>query len=242
MFHRNQRFLTHGPTLDSMESWARGGGLTLEIGPGRGALFRRIPPPRVGIELDPRFRPDLRGQWVIWQDFLTHNPQFTPRRILGNLPFAHTLGFLIKAHKSYPQTPQGLYIVQRELGQRMVSPSRVGVLIRWLYRPRWIHRIPGQGFHPRVRVEGALIQLQRIARPPAQVDRLGVLLRRIVNPRKVLGAYYPLGPTLARKRVDQLTAQEESRFVREILELDQPPVSGSDEIRVDPGFESIAQP
>lgn len=199
-----------------MCQWSKGGGLTLQVGPGRGDLFRLLPDPKVGIQLDCRFKPVLQGH-IIWSDFLTYEPPWKPRRIVGNLPFANTLAFLLRAHTAYAQTRQGLYIVQKELGHRILSPSRVGLLIRWLYQCRVIHSIPGSGFSPKVRVDAVLISLTRRDRCPIQVHRLATLLRRIKTPRKMLGHFYRLNSSLARKRVDQLNPHEQESLVREIL-------------------------
>lgn len=162
----------------------------LEIGPGPGALTRRLAP-RVGhitaVELDremvaalaPRLPPNVT---LITGDFLEYDIRPLtaegPVRVAGNLPYnvsSPILFRLIAAHRGQGGLRDATLMLQREVADRIQATpgSRdYGVLAILVHLHADVHRLltlPPGAFRPAPRVHSAVIRLR--FRPPASALR-----------------------------------------------------------------------
>jgi 16S rRNA (adenine1518-N6/adenine1519-N6)-dimethyltransferase len=149
----------------------------VEIGPGRGALTdllaaraRRV----VAIELDRDLVPDLRARYalagnveVIERDVLevkladVAGPDFL---LAGNVPYYITTPIIFHALER-PRPARAVYLVQREVAERIVSPpgsrtyGALSVNVQALAKAELIALVPAGAFRPPPSVESAIIRL-----------------------------------------------------------------------------------
>ena len=157
--------------------------VVVEIGPGRGALTdllaaraKRV----VAIELDRDLVPYLRARYalagnveVIERDVLevkladVAGPDFL---LAGNVPYYITTPIIFHALES-PRPARAVYLVQREVAERIVSPpgsrtyGALSVNVQALATPELIARVPAGAFRPPPSVESAIVRLTPRAEP-----------------------------------------------------------------------------
>jgi 16S rRNA (adenine1518-N6/adenine1519-N6)-dimethyltransferase len=149
----------------------------VEIGPGRGALTdllaaraKRV----VAIELDRDLVPYLRARYatagnveVIERDVLevkladVAGPDFL---LAGNVPYYITTPIIFHALER-PRPARAVYLVQREVAERIVSPpgsrtyGALSVNVQALATPELIAHVPAGAFRPPPSVESAIVRL-----------------------------------------------------------------------------------
>jgi len=154
----------------------------LEIGPGDGALTRRIAP-RVfsltAVEVDPELAASLRTSLeevrIVESDVLALDPTAllrdagaspgTPARLLGNLPYNIATAVILRFLNRHDLVRDLMVMVQREVAERILSaPHRkefgsLSVLCRTFARVERVRRLRPGSFRPRPRVESEVIHL-----------------------------------------------------------------------------------
>jgi 16S rRNA (adenine1518-N6/adenine1519-N6)-dimethyltransferase len=158
----------------------------LEVGPGLGILTqtlarraRRV----VAFELDrdlaaalPSLVPE--NVQIVQGDALKLDPAeylSSPYKIVANLPYQITSPFLFR-YLSIDPTPSVLVLmVQREVAERMTARpgdlSYLAVAVQAAARPRIVRLVPAGAFHPRPRVESAVIKLEPLVDPLVSPDQ-----------------------------------------------------------------------
>lgn len=154
----------------------------IEIGPGDGALTRRIAP-RVfsltAVEVDPdlaaSLRSSLQGMRLIEADVLALETEAllrdagatpeTPVRLLGNLPYNIATAVILRFLPRHDLVRDMMVMVQREVAERILSaPHRkefgsLSVLCRTFAKVEKVRRLRPGSFRPRPRVESEVIHL-----------------------------------------------------------------------------------
>lgn len=212
--------------------------LIVEIGPGKGALTRRLlaRPRRVAaIELDAALAAALPGLCgcserleIICGDVLRVDlPRLIRARttqraaVVGNLPYAVTSPILRKVWEAQGFCGQCVFLVQEEVADRIVAGpgSRdygyLSCLAQLRGVPRKLFVVPPGAFRPPPKVSSAVISMSLHAQPPADglLDFLGDCFRA---PRKMLrnnlAARFPAAKAAsdpcANLRAQQLSLEE----------------------------------
>jgi 16S rRNA (adenine1518-N6/adenine1519-N6)-dimethyltransferase len=157
--------------------------LIIEIGPGRGMLTRYLLPKATklyAVEVDPKLAGELpplmnnpENLQVIEKDFLDikisglydDNKQMN-LGIIGNLPYHITSPILFKVIENYKEIKQAVFMVQKEVGQRIVAApgnKQYGILSVFcqLYADvKFLFSVPAHLFYPRPKVDSGVIRLQ----------------------------------------------------------------------------------
>jgi 23S rRNA (adenine-N6)-dimethyltransferase len=157
--------------------------LVVEIGPGGGAITRRLAE-RCGrllaIERDPRLAADLRRRFagrdhvrIVEADVLDASLPTGEYKVFANIPFNVTTAIVAKL-TSGQDPPRDAYLaVQREAAARFLGEPR-GTLVALLLAP-WFessifHRFRRQDFSPVPRVDVVMLRLRRRERPLVAPD------------------------------------------------------------------------
>lgn len=175
-----QNFLIHnGPINDMVGRVAHTSGPILEIGPGGGALTRRLATlerPLTTLEIDPHYVRKLTAEFadtsvaILGGDFLSHRLADDTRTIVSNLPFNICTAVLRKLFDS-PHWSEAILLLQRDVARRRAG----GTLLSTQWAP-WFDlrlgaRVPAAAFRPRPRVGGGILQISRRPRPLVPVDQ-----------------------------------------------------------------------
>lgn len=184
-----QNFLKDERVLDSIAAAARleKTDFVLEIGPGQGALTRRLAGLAgtvMAVEIDRGLCAHLRELFagqpsvkIVEADFLKLNlaglwPPEGTVKVVANLPYSFTTPILFRLLPFLERLKLALLMVQKEVAQRLVSGpgSRdYGVLslgVQALSRVEMVAQVSRNAFFPRPRVDSALIKLTSPAAPP----------------------------------------------------------------------------
>ena len=160
----------------------------LEVGPGRGALTERLlaSGARVtAVELDPGLARALRERWeeapgfrLIEGDILK-TPLDAPAlfdadgpyAVIANLPYYLTTPLLFRFVRERQRFTRLLLMVQREVADRMVASPEDGhaygslsIAAQVAFGVRLALRVPPGAFHPRPKVDSAVVELRPL--PP----------------------------------------------------------------------------
>lgn len=181
------------------------GDRVLEIGPGLGIMTRvlaRKAADVVAVELDrdlaaalPRLVP--ANVEIIQGDALEFEPagRFDgPYKLVANLPYAITSPFLFRYLDIRPAPSLIVVMIQREVAERIAARpgdlSYLAVAVQSAATPRIVRLVPPGAFHPRPKVESAVIKLEPLAEPlvpPAERQAFLDLVRAgFGQPRKQL--------------------------------------------------------
>lgn len=149
--------------------------VVLEVGPGEGALTRRMAGrvhTVIAIEIDARLAEGLRGLpgvEVIHADALTVDFDDLPfTKVVSNLPYQISSPLTFKLLEQSFEL--GILMYQREFARRLVAQpgsrdySRLSVMAQ--YRAHWdiLETVPPSAFRPRPEVYSCMVRL--IPRPP----------------------------------------------------------------------------
>lgn len=185
---------------------------TVEIGPGKGFLTRRLLPGREGaftaVEIDPEMFAVLKREFqdatalnIINSDFLELDLRtaFPGGDILfvGNLPYAVGAPILQKV-LSFEGFRRAVFMFQKEVGDRLLAPSggaEYGLLALSAQSRAKVTRLMNVGrgsFSPPPKVESSVLIFERLAQPLFESPAHETAFFRLVN-----GAFRHRRKTLA---------------------------------------------
>jgi 16S rRNA (adenine1518-N6/adenine1519-N6)-dimethyltransferase len=181
-----QNFLVDPGALAAIAAAFRpaAGDRVLEIGPGDGALTRRVAPrvaALLAVEVDPELAAALREEFesarvrIVEGDVLSFEPERLladagagpghPVRILGNLPYNIATVVILKFLMRHDLVADLMVMVQREVAERILAPTHtkeygsLTVLCRTFAKVERIRRLRPGSFRPRPKVESEVIRL-----------------------------------------------------------------------------------
>jgi 16S rRNA (adenine1518-N6/adenine1519-N6)-dimethyltransferase len=182
-----QHFLIQESVLNRIAAAAcpRPPDLVIEIGPGRGALTRKLLERAgrvIAIEVDPYLAAHLRHQFVgeprlevVDADVLeTDLAQWGRVPIVGNLPYYITSPILERVVELHP--PRAVFLIQREVAERITTKpgSRdygyLTVRTAFYAQARMLFGVKPGAFHPRPKVDSAVVLLEPNAPPEGISD------------------------------------------------------------------------
>jgi 16S rRNA (adenine1518-N6/adenine1519-N6)-dimethyltransferase len=180
-----QHFLVDTRILDAIIARAglRSGEPVLEVGPGKGALTERLLVAGVrvtAVEIDPELIPRLQQRWadtsafrLIPGDILktSLDPQHLfgrpdPYAVVANLPYYLTTPLLFRFIRDRQCITRLLVMVQLEVADRMAATPANGhaygslsIATQLAFATQLVLRVPAGSFHPRPKVESAVVLL-----------------------------------------------------------------------------------
>ncbi|MFA7193673.1 MAG: 16S rRNA (adenine(1518)-N(6)/adenine(1519)-N(6))-dimethyltransferase RsmA [Candidatus Paceibacterota bacterium] len=182
-----QNFLKSEKALNQMitASELREGETVLEIGPGRGALTKKLLETGarvIAIEKDEVLAGELEivlqdfcesGQLeIIRRDALEFNPSENKNfkkdyKIVANIPYYIT-GALIEKFLTLENPPQSItFLVQKEVAERIISKDKkesiLSISIKVFGKPKYIATVPKGAFVPAPKVDSAIIHIADIS-------------------------------------------------------------------------------
>lgn len=161
----------------------------LEVGPGLGALTEALLEAGAlvrALEIDGalveilRARPELARAQILEGDALDVDfdvvapPTDAPWSMVANLPYNVATPLVLRVLESVPQITRQLVMVQAEVGERMAANpgdeayGAVSLRVAYHATAQVVGRVPPTVFHPRPKVDSALVTLVR--RPTPLVD------------------------------------------------------------------------
>jgi 16S rRNA (adenine1518-N6/adenine1519-N6)-dimethyltransferase len=172
------------------------GDTVLEIGPGPGGLTAVLAgrgARLVAIEKDAAMIPSLRARFpaaeILEGDALKLDwhalagPRFL---VAGNIPYNITSPLIDKALEP-PRPERIVYLVQKEVADRVTAPpggSEYGALsvgVRAVVRAERLFIVPAGAFHPRPKVDSAVLRLTPLAEPLVEAEERGDFRRLVVG-------------------------------------------------------------
>ncbi len=174
-----QHFLTDRRALARIvDAVAPAPGETIvEIGPGRGALTDLLVERAerlVAVELDALLIPVLRSRYahaphvtIVEGDVLeTSLPALVdgPWALVGNVPYYITTPIIFQALQP-PRPSRMVFLVQKEVAERVAAPpgdDAYGALsanVQALARAEVVARVPSAAFHPKPKVDSAILRI-----------------------------------------------------------------------------------
>lgn len=182
-----QNFLKSEKALNQMimASGLGAGEIVLEIGPGRGALTKKLLETGarvIAIEKDEVLAGELEivlqdfcesGQLeIIRADALEFNPSENKNlkkdyKIVANIPYYIT-GALIEKFLTQENPPQSItFLVQKEVAERIISRDKkesiLSISIKVFGKPKYIATVPKGAFVPAPKVDSAIIHIADIS-------------------------------------------------------------------------------
>lgn len=205
----------------------------IEIGPGRGALTRRLLPRTDelhAIELDVSLADHLRSKYASEEKLHVHTSdvlstdlaQWGSAVLVGNLPYYITSPIVERFLALDQQFPIAVFLMQSEVAERILAMPRtrtygyLTVATQLVCDVELVCRVPASAFIPQPKVESAAVRFRRKPQVPVDLDGLLIFVSRaFAHKRKTLRnnlrAYY--GERVdalpeAGLRAEQLTIQE----------------------------------
>jgi 16S rRNA (adenine1518-N6/adenine1519-N6)-dimethyltransferase len=163
----------------------------LEIGPGLGVLTRHLASQAgrvIGVELDGRLIDVLRDLFAgqshvsfVHGDILAMDPAELVQaasgshgiragyKVVANLPYYITSAVLRHLLENRRPPELAVVMVQKEVAQRICAgPGEMSLLavgVQFYARPRIVQRVPAGAFHPRPKVDSAVLRLDVMPEP-----------------------------------------------------------------------------
>ena len=161
----------------------------VEIGPGEGALTRRLAGTVEVIEIDRDLAARLNNVKVHVADALEFDYSVFPKgvRVVGNLPYNISTPLLFHLARFADRVHDMHFMLQLEVVERMVArPStpeygRLSVALQARFAMKKLFGVGKGAFRPPPKVESAVVRLQPLAEP-LKVDE--ELLRRAFSARR----------------------------------------------------------
>lgn len=161
--------------------------LVVEIGPGRGALTRRLLDRAgrvVAIEIDPWLVEDLRGRFgaeprleIVHGDVLAMGlDRWGPAVIAGNLPYYITSPILEKVIEARAAVRRAVFLVQKEVAHRITATpgtrdyGLLTVSLALFFDAALLFEVKPAAFHPPPKVDSAVVRLE----PSSRAEELDI--------------------------------------------------------------------
>jgi 16S rRNA (adenine1518-N6/adenine1519-N6)-dimethyltransferase len=202
----------------------------LEIGPGLGVLTQRLAAQAgrvVAVELDDRLIEPLRAEFaaqphvtIVYGDILALDPVDLveggheaggtgqgppPYKVVANLPYYITSAVLRHLLEATVRPKIAVVMVQKEVADRICAApgdlSLLAVSVQYYAQPRMIQRVPAGAFYPRPNVDSAVLRLDLLPQPAAEVapeDFFRIVRAGFSQKRKQLGNTLSAGLHLAK--------------------------------------------
>ncbi len=205
MVRLGQNFLADPNLLDAIvrDAELREGEVVLEVGAGEGVLSDRLADAVAhlhSVEIDRRLeealaglaaRPNVSLHWgdAMDADFARLDP--APTAMVANLPYAVATPLILRTIEQLPSLQRWTVMVQGEIADRLRaepgnktygSPS---VLAQLACQVRLLRTVDPAVFHPRPRVESAILALRRTG-PAADADTRALVRAAFAHRRKAL--------------------------------------------------------
>ena len=188
-----QNFLVDGTALDRVVAAASltGQEWVLEIGPGLGALTRRLSQDAghvVSVELDRRFEPalsemlvPLNNVEVVWGDILAVDLEALlggrDHVVVANIPYNITSAVMRRLMECANPARRVVLTVQREVADRVVAEagemSLLALSVQIYGEAAITGRIPAGAFYPQPKVDSAILKIERYDTPRIQPELIG---------------------------------------------------------------------
>jgi 16S rRNA (adenine1518-N6/adenine1519-N6)-dimethyltransferase len=188
------------------------GDVALEVGGGLGVLSEHLAP-RVAhlhvVEIDPRLEAPLRDALEPFRNVTLHLADAVdldlaaldppPTKVVANLPYGVAATVLLRTVAELPGAGLWVAMVQREVGERLAAApgskiyGTTSVLSQLACEVKVLRRVPATVFHPRPKVESAIVVLRRRGQsPPARV--VALVHAAFAHRRKALPGSLALDP------------------------------------------------
>lgn len=226
-----QHFLVDGPILSRIVAAAQLApeDVVLEVGPGLGALTRRLVPQVarvIAVEMDPHLADSLPRR-------LGHPPnltsvaadartvdiaslvgQDTPYKVVANLPYYAAKPIVRRFLESEPKPRLLVVMLQQEVARSMVAGpgqmSFLSVTIQYYATPSLVCTVPPSAFRPPPKVRSAVVRLEPRLCPPVEISDATAFLALVragfAAPRKQLRNSLSQGLSASNAQVGQLLA------------------------------------
>lgn len=217
-----QHFLTDRRALERIVEAVdpRPGETIIEIGPGRGALTDLLAERAerlVAVEIDKLLVPVLRARYaasphvsIVEGDVLELSlPSLAEGAwaLVGNVPYYITTPIIFQALRA-PRPSRMVFLVQREVAERVAAPpghdayGALSVNVQALADAEVVARVPAGAFHPRPKVDSAILRLTPRAHPVVTPEEEGPFSRLVQGAfgqrrkqmRRVVRELYGVGP------------------------------------------------
>ena len=203
-----QNFLTDQGVLDDIIGIIapQPNDLMVEIGPGLGAMTRRLIASLERlhvVEIDRDLVLRLQAHFpqeklIIYQgDALAFDFAQIPRapgqklRIVGNLPYNISSPLLFHLTQFAPLVRDQYFMLQKEVVERMVAEpgskvyGRLSVMLQWHYEMAMMMVVPPAAFDPPPKVESAIVRMLPRARPlDCDADKLAQVVSKAFSQRR----------------------------------------------------------
>jgi len=185
-----QHFLTSKTILERIAETAcpQPAELVIEIGPGRGSLTTLLLTRAarvVAIEIDPvlvqylraKFRDEPRLTLIDADVLKTDLSQWGPAAVAGNLPYYITSPIVEQTLALGPKLSAATFLVQKEVAERLTAKPGtrawgfLSVQTQLLSKPELVFPVPATAFHPRPKVDSAVVRLFPKSDSPAPNQR-----------------------------------------------------------------------
>ena len=201
--HFGQNFLVSpsAPERIAAAGGAGPGDTVFEIGPGCGTLTRALAARAgrvVALEHDRELVPVARAEVAEWPGAEIREGNVldldwralagelgAPPLLYGNLPYHLSTPILLALLEAPEAWIRACFLLQREFAERVAAPPgsrECGTLSAYaalLTRPRLAFRLPPGAFHPPPKVESAVLVLERLPAPAADVGDFEVFRRMV---------------------------------------------------------------
>lgn len=186
--------------------------VVLEVGGGLGTLSEHVAP-RVRhlhvVEVDASLEPVLREALgphpnttlhmadAVRLDLAALDPP--PSKVVANLPYGVAATVLLRSVTDLPAATLWVAMVQREVAERLAAAAgsrtygATSVLAQLSCEVTVLRRVSATVFHPRPRVESALVGLRRVGPPPSSAT-VALVRAAFAHRRKTLAGSLALAP------------------------------------------------
>jgi 16S rRNA (adenine1518-N6/adenine1519-N6)-dimethyltransferase len=181
-----QHFLTSKTILERIAETAcpEPTDLVIEIGPGKGSLTFHLlnhAARVIAIEIDPvlvqylrsKFRDEPRLTLIDADVLKTDLGQWGSATVVGNLPYYITSPIIEKTLALGPKLARAAFLVQKEVAERLTAKPGtrdwgfLSVQTQLHSTPELVFTVPAEAFHPRPKVDSAVVRLLPKSGSPA---------------------------------------------------------------------------